>query len=156
MSPDASFTISPGTTSEISTSIRISLRITSMRLLIIFCSFCAALLDFSVCTKEMIPEMRITATSIRKVDQLGFSAMITSVTRVIPATPSSTTLKGLMIASLTRSSRLFSLPESIMFFPYSSRRALASTWLIPSRSVSRRAKISSSERRLSSTSFFST
>ena len=127
MSPDASFTISPGTMSSMSTSMTLPFRITSILLLIIFCSFCAAEFDFSVCTKEMIEEIATTNTSIRNVAQLGSSAIITSVISVTTETMRSTMLKGLMIASLIRIASPLLLPVSMIFLPYSSRRSLAST-----------------------------
>ena len=111
------------------------LRMTSILLAIIFCSFWAALLDFSDCTKEITPEMIMISTSMMKVAGFGASDRITSVKSVTAATIISTMLKGLISASFTRLSRLFSLLTSIMFRPYSSSRSAASTWFRPSGSV---------------------
>ena len=66
-------------------------------------------------------------TSMIKVAGFGSSDRITSVKRVTAATIIRTILNGLMIASLIRLSRLFSLLTSMMFRPYSSSRSAAST-----------------------------
>ena len=135
MSPEASFTISPGTASSMSISMTLPLRTTSIRLAIIFCSFLAALSDLADWTKEIKPEMTITSISMMKVAGLGLSARITSVKSVTRATTIRTILNGLMTASLIRLSRLFSPATSMMFRPYSSSRSAASTWFRPSGSV---------------------
>ena len=69
--------------------------------------------------------MMITATSMINVANDGSSASTTSVANVIIATTRRTILKGLIIASLIRTARLFSLPKSMIFLPYSSRRSAA-------------------------------
>ena len=156
MSPEASLTISPGTASSISISMTLPLRMTSIRLAIIFCSFWAALLDFSDWTKAMTPEMMMTSTSMMKVAGFFSSARITSVKSVTSATIIRTMLKGLITASLIRLSRLFSLLTSMMFRPYSSSRSAASTWFRPSGSVLYFSNSGPSSRRLMSIRFCST
>ena len=93
---------------------------------------------------------------MRNVANEGSSARMTSVTKVIAATTRSTMLNGLIIASLIRTARLFSLPKSMMFLPYSSRRSDACTGSRPSSSVLYFSKRAFCSKLLSSSKVFST